>query len=54
MKVKEIMTENPIVAELPGTRSEVLKQLVKHNITGMPVIKSADGTLPGTRRPLPR
>ncbi len=47
MKVKEIMTENPIVAELPGTRSEVLKQLVKHNITGMPVVKSADGTLAG-------
>lgn len=47
MKVKEIMTENPIVAELPGTRSEVLKQLVKHNITGMPVIKSSDGTLAG-------
>ena len=47
MKVKEIMTENPIVAELPGTRSEVLKQLVKHNITGMPVIKSSDGTLSG-------
>ncbi|MEW5747807.1 MAG: CBS domain-containing protein [Candidatus Thermoplasmatota archaeon] len=47
MKVKEIMTENPIVAELPGTRSEVLKQLVKHNITGMPVVKSSDGTLAG-------
>jgi len=47
MKVKEIMTENPIVAELPGTRSEVLKQLVKHNITGMPVVKSNDGTLAG-------
>jgi len=47
MKVKEIMTENPIVAELPGTRSEVLKQLVKHNVTGMPVIKSVDGTLAG-------
>jgi predicted transcriptional regulator len=47
MKVKEIMTENPIVAELPGTRSEVLKQLVKHNVTGVPVVKSIDGTLAG-------
>jgi len=47
MKVKEIMTENPIVAELPGTRTEVLKQLVKNNITGMPVIKSDDGSLAG-------
>lgn len=47
MKVKEIMTENPIVAELPGTRTEVLKALVKNNITGMPVIKSSDGTIAG-------
>jgi CBS domain-containing protein len=47
MKVKEVMTENPIVAELPGTRTEVLKKLVKNNVTGMPVIKSDDGTLAG-------
>jgi len=47
MKVKEVMTENPIVAELPGTRTDVLKRLVKHNITGMPVVKSSDGTLAG-------
>jgi CBS domain-containing protein len=47
MKVKEIMTENPIVAELPGTRTEVLKRLVKNNITGMPVVKSDDGSLAG-------
>jgi CBS domain-containing protein len=47
LKVKEIMTENPITAELPGTRTEVLKTLVKNNITGMPVIKSSDGTLAG-------
>lgn len=47
MKVKEIMTENPIVAELPGTRTEVLKKLVKNNVTGLPVVKSDDGTLAG-------
>lgn len=47
MKVKEIMTENPIVAELPGTRTEVLKRLVKNNITGLPVVKSEDGSLAG-------
>ena len=46
MKVKEVMTENPIVAELPGTRTEVLRKLVKNNITGMPVVKD-DGTLAG-------
>jgi CBS domain-containing protein len=47
LKVKEVMTENPIVAELPGTRTEVLKRLVKNNITGLPVIKGTDGTLAG-------
>lgn len=47
MKVKEVMTENPIVAELPGTRTEVLKKLVKNNVTGLPVVKSDDGTLAG-------
>jgi CBS domain-containing protein len=47
LKVKEVMTENPIVAELPGTRTEVLKRLVKNNITGLPVVKSEDGTLAG-------
>jgi CBS domain-containing protein len=47
MKVREVMTENPIVAELPGTRTEVLKRLVKNNVTGLPVVKSEDGTLAG-------
>jgi CBS domain-containing protein len=47
MKVREVMTENPIVAELPGTRTEVLKKLVKNNVTGLPVVKGDDGTLAG-------
>ncbi|MCJ7463740.1 MAG: CBS domain-containing protein [Thermoplasmata archaeon] len=47
MKVKEIMTENPIVAELPGTRTEALKKLVKNNLTGLPVVKADDRTLAG-------
>ncbi|MBU0686166.1 MAG: CBS domain-containing protein [Thermoplasmatota archaeon] len=47
MKVKEVMTENPIVAELPGTRTEVLKKLVKNNVTGLPVVRGEDGTLAG-------
>src|SRR5512136_1963545 len=47
MKVKEVMTENPIVAELPGTRTEVLKKLVKNNVTGLPVVKADDGSLAG-------
>jgi len=47
MKVREVMTENPIVAELPGTRSEVLKKLVKNNVTGLPVVRAEDGALAG-------
>ncbi len=47
MKVKEVMTENPIAAELPGSRNEVLRQLVKNNVTGIPVVKAGDGTLAG-------
>ncbi len=47
MKVKEVMTENPIVIELPGTKSEVLKKLVKNNVTGLPVIRAEDGVLAG-------
>lgn len=40
------MTPDPIVATLPGTRSEVLGLLVKHRLTGVPVVRK-DGTLAG-------
>ncbi|OGS47771.1 MAG: hypothetical protein A3K66_04620 [Euryarchaeota archaeon RBG_16_67_27] len=40
------MTKDPIVATLPGTRTDVLKLLVKHRITGMPVVRR-DGALAG-------
>ncbi len=36
--VREIMTENPVTVVTPGSRKDVLKTLVKHNITGMPVV----------------
>ncbi len=45
--VEEVMTPNPIVAEIPGGRNEVLKIMVKHNLTGLPVIKRSDGSLAG-------
>jgi len=47
MKVSEIMTENPIVAEVPGTRTDVLKLLAKENITGVPVVRATDRKLVG-------
>jgi len=40
------MTKKPIVATLPGTRTDVLRLLVKHRITGVPVVRK-DGTLAG-------
>ncbi|MBS3817227.1 MAG: CBS domain-containing protein [Candidatus Thermoplasmatota archaeon] len=39
-KVKELMTSDPIVAELPGNRNSVVEELVKNQITGMPVVKN--------------
>ena len=40
------MTKNPVVAVLPGSRAEVLRLLVTHKITGVPVVRK-DGTLAG-------
>ena len=39
MKVSDVMTKKPIKAEVPCSRSNVLKLLVQHNITGVPVVK---------------
>ncbi len=44
-KVKDYMTEDPILAELPGTRTEVINKMVDHQLTGLPVVK--DGELEG-------
>lgn len=45
-KVSEIMSPNPICVKVPGTRRDVLRLLVKHNITGMPVVNE-EGYLMG-------
>ena len=45
--VGEVMTSNPIVAQVPGSRNEVLKVMVKHNLTGLPVVRRSDGSLAG-------
>ncbi len=39
MKVKDIMTTNVIYAEVPGTREQVLKLMMKHKVMGLPVVK---------------
>ncbi len=46
MRVEDVMTKDPVVATLPGTRSDVLRLLVTHKVTGVPVIKK-DGTYEG-------
>jgi CBS domain-containing protein len=47
MTVGEVMTANPIVVQVPGSRNEVLQLMVKHNLTGLPVVKRSDGSLTG-------
>lgn len=44
--VSDVMTKDPIVATLPGNRTEVLRLLVQENVTGVPVIR-ADETYAG-------
>ena len=46
MRVKDIMTEDPIVAKLPGSRTEILRIMVTKKLTGVPVVKK-DGTYVG-------
>jgi len=47
MKVKDIMTKKPVVAELPGSRDEVLKVMVTQCKTGLPVLKKKSKKLAG-------
>jgi len=46
IRVRDIMTRHPVTARLPGTRTDVLRLLVKNKITGVPVVR-ADGVLAG-------
>jgi len=39
VKVRDIMTEKVVYAEVPGNSSEALELLLKHNISGIPVVK---------------
>lgn len=47
MKVKDVMTRQPIVAVAPGHRTDVLKVLVRNDRTGVPVVKKENGTYLG-------
>ncbi len=43
MKVKEIMTRNPVSLMLPNSRNSVIKLLVSESLTGVPVINEKTG-----------
>ncbi|MDR2866597.1 MAG: CBS domain-containing protein [Methanomassiliicoccaceae archaeon] len=45
--VSDIMTDNPIVVSVPGSRNDAINKMVKNGLTGLPVVKSTDGTLVG-------
>ncbi len=45
-RVMDIMTENPVTVTAPGNRKDVLRTLVKHSITGVPVVDK-EGKLVG-------
>lgn len=47
MKVNELMVKDPIVAEVPGNRRDVLRLLVKHSVSGIPVVKERTRELAG-------
>ncbi|MCW6168299.1 MAG: CBS domain-containing protein [Thermoplasmatales archaeon] len=40
-KVKEIMTKDPITHKVPSNVSDIIKILIKENITGLPLVNSS-------------
>lgn len=47
MLVKDLMVTDPLVAEVPGTRTDVLRLFVKHSVSGVPVVKARTRELAG-------
>jgi CBS domain-containing protein len=47
MRVEELMTREPIVAEVPGHRDDALRLLVQHSVSGLPVVKAKTRKLAG-------
>lgn len=45
--VAEIMVSMPIVVEVPGSRSDAINIMVRHKLTGLPVVRESDGQLVG-------
>lgn len=47
MKVRDLMARDPIVAEVPGNRRDVVQLLAKHGVSGLPVVKAGTRELAG-------
>ena len=47
VKVKDVMTTDLIIAEVPGSREQVLRKFGKYEISGMPVVKTGTKKLAG-------
>lgn len=47
MKVKDIMTDKVICAEVPSSRRDALKLMVRHNKTAIPVVKKGTNEILG-------
>ena len=45
--VADVMSPAPIVVEVPGSRTDAINIMVRNNLTGLPVIRAADGKLMG-------
>ena len=45
--VADVMTPAPIVAQVPGSRNEVINMMVRNKLTGLPVVRASDGKLMG-------
>ncbi len=47
MRVKSVMTENPVFIELPATRSYAMELFRKYKVRSFPVVNGKDGRLVG-------
>jgi CBS domain-containing protein len=47
MIAKDLMNQNPVVAEIPTSRQAVLRLLVKHNLPALPLVKAGTKRLAG-------
>ena len=45
--VADVMTNMPIVVQVPGNRNDAINIMVRNKLTGLPVVRASDGQLMG-------